>query len=141
MRARRQVASRKARAPRGEAAPAAAEQEQQEQSTGVQDAKPALGSWEMAKFANNVDSGLGGLGTNIVHMYDDLAPTGPYQMVADGKEADSDRNFAVDREEVQQAEAERVQDDLKKVRAEAKVFGGKQAEEHVARQLGCAALS
>jgi hypothetical protein len=26
-----------------------------------------------AKFANNIDSGLGGMGTNVVHMYKDLA--------------------------------------------------------------------
>eukprot|EP00286_Rhodomonas_abbreviata_P007545 CAMPEP_0181322356 /NCGR_PEP_ID=MMETSP1101-20121128/19186_1 /TAXON_ID=46948 /ORGANISM="Rhodomonas abbreviata, Strain Caron Lab Isolate" /LENGTH=901 /DNA_ID=CAMNT_0023430267 /DNA_START=13 /DNA_END=2718 /DNA_ORIENTATION=- len=108
----------------------------------AQDEKPPLGSWEMAKFANNVDAGQGGLGTNIAYMYDDLSKEGPYRAVANGEaeaEDDSDRNFAVDREEVARAEAKRVQEDVAKVKAEAQVFGGDKeaarAEHEVNRAL------
>ena len=45
-------------------------------------AKPSLGSWEMAKFANNVEAGGGSLGTNVAWMYDSLAKKGPYAQVA-----------------------------------------------------------
>lgn len=45
------------------------------------DAKPALTSWEMAKFANNVDSAQGQLGTNVAWMYDSLAKRGAYNQV------------------------------------------------------------
>uniref|UniRef100_A0A7S4KN09 Uncharacterized protein n=2 Tax=Guillardia theta TaxID=55529 RepID=A0A7S4KN09_GUITH len=55
-------------------------------------AKPSLGSWEMAKFANNVEAGGGSLGTNVAWMYDSLAKKGPYAQVAneDTWEDDSD---------------------------------------------------
>jgi hypothetical protein len=34
------------------------------------DSKPPLASWDMAKFANNVEAGGGTMGTNIAYMYD-----------------------------------------------------------------------
>jgi hypothetical protein len=45
------------------------------------DSKPPLTSWDMAKFANNVEAGGGTMGTNIAYMYDNLANQGQYKKV------------------------------------------------------------
>ena len=45
------------------------------------DERPPLTSWEMAKFANNVQSDQGSIGTNVVWMYNDLAKRGKYSQV------------------------------------------------------------
>jgi len=54
------------------------------------DTKPAIDSWEMAKFANNVEAGSGTMGTNIVHMYDSLSKRGPYKQVESESPLDKD---------------------------------------------------
>jgi hypothetical protein len=54
-----------------------------------EDEKPPIDSFAMAKFANNVDFGVGALGTNVVWMYDDLAKKGQYKKVEDETPDDS----------------------------------------------------
>lgn len=91
--------------PAAERAPAAAvaARAPREKGDGL-DAKPALTSWEMAKFANNVDSAQGQLGTNVAWMYDSLAKRGAYKQVEhEGSAEDvpeSEKSFAAERAEV-----------------------------------------
>eukprot|EP00960_Hanusia_phi_P038894 753651-Hanusia_phi.AAC.5 len=75
------------------------EQEQQAAAGEVEedkylDEKPALGSWEMAKFANNVEAGGGSLGTNVAYMYDSLSNKGHYKEVAAESETCETGNMA-----------------------------------------------
>jgi len=71
-----------------------AKQGQSESSEGgvhavEEDEKPPIDSFAMAKFANNVDFGVGALGTNVVWMYDDLAKKGQYKKVENETPDDS----------------------------------------------------
>ncbi|EKX48802.1 hypothetical protein GUITHDRAFT_162315 [Guillardia theta CCMP2712] len=66
-------------APAAEEQPATAADEEEEEK--YLDQKPPLGSWEMAKFANNVEAGGGSLGTNVAYMYDSLSNKGHYKEV------------------------------------------------------------
>jgi len=91
--------------------------------------KPRLGSFEMAKFANNL-----GTGTNIVDVYDDLKEKADYAAVASrGGQLRSPKDFAAVRDQVARqvrgdvvarAEESRVAQDLAKVAQEAKRVGG-----------------
>lgn len=54
------------------------------------DSKPPLTSWDMAKFANNVEAGGGTMGTNIAYMYDNLANKGLYRKVEGESPLDND---------------------------------------------------
>jgi hypothetical protein len=64
---------------------------------GYTEAKPPLGSMEMAKFSNNL-----GTGTNVVDMYDDLKAKADYQGVADrGAQLRSPKDFAAVRDAVE----------------------------------------
>jgi len=55
------------------------------------DSKPPLTSWDMAKFANNVEAGGGTMGTNIAYMYDSLSNKGQYRKVEDSSPLDNDK--------------------------------------------------
>ena len=66
-------------APAVEEQPATAADDDEEEK--YLDQKPPLGSWEMAKFANNVEAGGGSLGTNVAYMYDSLSNKGHYKEV------------------------------------------------------------
>jgi len=54
------------------------------------DYKPPLASWDMAKFANNVEAGGGTMGTNIAYMYDSLSNRGQYKKVESSSPLDND---------------------------------------------------
>ena len=54
------------------------------------DSKPPLTSWDMAKFANNVEAGGGTMGTNVAYMYDNLSKRGPYKKVESESPLDND---------------------------------------------------
>jgi len=96
----------------------------------AEQAKPALGSMEMAKFANNL-----GTGTNVVDMYDDLKEKADYAGVANrGGQLRSPKDFAAVRDAVQRqvrgdvlerAEAQKVARDMARVASEAKQVGGR----------------
>lgn len=92
------------------------------------ESKPKLGSFEMAKFANNL-----GTGTSIVDVYDDLKSKADYAGVANrGGQLRSSKDFAAVRNEVERqvrgqavsAEARKVAQDIAKVSHEAKQVGG-----------------
>lgn len=70
------------------AAPAKAAAAQPAEAQEQGDDRPPLDSFAMAKFANNVDFGMGSLGTNVVWMYKDLAKKGPYKQVEDEVKTD-----------------------------------------------------
>jgi len=78
------------------------EAEQVEVKDPKMSAKPSLGSWEMAKFANNVEAGGGSLGTNVAWMYDSLAKQGPYSQVANEDTWEDDSDMAEYRTGAQQ---------------------------------------
>jgi len=96
----------------------------------AEETKPALGSMEMAKFANNL-----GTGTNVVDMYDDLKEKADYAGVANrGGQLRSPKDFAEVRDAVQRqvrgdvlerAEAQKVEHDIARVATEAKQVGGR----------------
>lgn len=90
--------------------------------------KPKLGSFEMAKFANNL-----GTGTAIVDVYDDFKTKADYAGVANrGGQLRSPKDFAAVREEVERqvrgqaasSEARKVAQDIAQVSHEAKEVGG-----------------
>jgi len=67
----------------------AREQADESEDDGL-DSKPPLASWDMAKFANNVEAGGGTMGTNIAYMYDSLSNRGQYKKVEGSSPLDND---------------------------------------------------
>ena len=76
--------------------------------TDVEDAKPPLTSWDMAKFANNVEAGGGTMGTNIAYMYDSLSNKGQYRKVEGSSPLDKD-NYNEDFDEYKSKKGARGQ--------------------------------
>jgi len=89
----------------------------------VNDTKPPLTSWDMAKFANNVEAGGGTMGTNIAYMYDSLSNKGQYRKVEGSSPLDND-NYDEDFDEYKPKKGARGQ--VLKQR-----FGNKAHQHHI----------